>query len=129
MIKLLRFFDILNSFKSSKIFLLGPIQFFSHLRLIPLPTTHLCSFQGQTLNFCNKIAVITKITKRTRKWDIKVTQYACGDYDSSGWPGCLQYYTATAAKIQKYDSKSDIVNIFKQYRIHGNRTPLLIRTP
>merc|ERR1712179_43650 len=42
-------------------------------------------------------------TSTTRKWDIKVTQYACGDYDSSGWPGCLQYYTATAAKIQNYD--------------------------
>jgi len=41
-------------------------------------------------------------TSTTRKWDIKVTQYACGDYDSSGWPGCLQYYTATAAKIQNF---------------------------
>ena len=41
-------------------------------------------------------------TSTTRKWDIKVTQYACGDYDISGWPGCLQYYTGTANTIQKY---------------------------
>merc|ERR1712179_548891 len=50
-----------------------------------------------TLNFN-----IGGVTTTTRKWDIKVTQYACGDYDSSGWPGCLQYYTATAAKIQNF---------------------------
>ena len=41
-------------------------------------------------------------TTTTRSWDIKVTQYACGDYDNDGgWPGCLQYYTATAGNIQK----------------------------
>ena len=49
-----------------------------------------------TLNFN-----IGGVTTTTRKWDIKVTQYACGDYDISGWPGCLQYYTATSSKIQK----------------------------
>merc|ERR1712241_569536 len=30
------------------------------------------------------------------------TQYACGDYDMSGWPGCLQYYTSTASTIQNF---------------------------
>jgi len=41
-------------------------------------------------------------TSTTRKWDIKVTQYACGDYDMSGWPGCLQYYTGTSNTIQNF---------------------------
>jgi len=45
---------------------------------------------------------IGALTTTTRKWDIKVTQYACGDFDSSGWPGCLQYYTALASKIQNF---------------------------
>jgi len=50
-----------------------------------------------TLNFN-----IGAVTTTTRKWDIKVTQYACGDYDVSGWPGCLQYYTATSSNIQNF---------------------------
>jgi hypothetical protein len=50
-----------------------------------------------TLNFN-----IGGVTTTTRKWDIKVTQYACGDYDISGWPGCLQYYTATSSNIQNF---------------------------
>merc|ERR1719273_2356279 len=41
-------------------------------------------------------------TTTSRSWTIRVTQYACGDYDSSGWPGCLQYYTATANTIQNF---------------------------
>ena len=41
-------------------------------------------------------------TTPSRSWDIYVTQYACGDYDISGWPGCLQYYTATSDTIQKW---------------------------
>merc|ERR1719273_834590 len=41
-------------------------------------------------------------TSTSRSWSIRVTQYACGDYDSSGWPGCLQYYTATANTIQNF---------------------------
>ena len=40
-------------------------------------------------------------TGTTRSWDIKVTQYACGDLDSSGPPGCLQYYTETFGTIEK----------------------------
>ena len=62
-------------------------------------------------------------TTTSRQWTIKVTQYACGDYDKSGkkeyknktfdhtnnwkhfqfsgWPGCLQYYTSTANHIFK----------------------------
>jgi len=41
-------------------------------------------------------------TTTTRKWSIRVTQYACGDWDMSGWPGCLQYYTGTAGHIQNF---------------------------
>jgi hypothetical protein len=41
-------------------------------------------------------------TTTSRKWDIRVTQYACGDYDLAGWPGCLQYYTATTSHIQNF---------------------------
>ena len=40
-------------------------------------------------------------TTTSRSWTIRITQYACGDYDKSGWPGCLQYYTATANNIQR----------------------------
>merc|ERR1712109_358816 len=42
------------------------------------------------------------LTTTSRKWNIRVTQYACGDYDMSGWPGCLQYYTSTASTIQNF---------------------------
>merc|ERR1712038_72386 len=41
-------------------------------------------------------------TTTSRYWTIRVTQYACGDYDMSGWPGCLQYYTSTASTIQNF---------------------------
>ena len=41
-------------------------------------------------------------TGTTRSWDVKVTQYACGDMDSSGPPGCLQYYKETYGTLQKY---------------------------
>jgi len=41
-------------------------------------------------------------TTTSRVWSIRVTQYACGDYDSSGWPGCLQYYTGAGGVIQNF---------------------------
>merc|ERR1719362_1162990 len=41
-------------------------------------------------------------TSTSRSWNILITQYACGDTDSSGWPGCLQYYTASANTIQNF---------------------------
>ena len=44
---------------------------------------------------------IGALTTTTRKWDIRVTQYACGDYDMSGPPGCLQYYSGTSGNIAK----------------------------
>merc|ERR1711971_287130 len=41
-------------------------------------------------------------TATSRSWNVLVTHYSCGDTDSSGWPGCLQYYTATANNIQNF---------------------------
>jgi len=51
---------------------------------------------------CQKVNFRIGGTATTRNWDILVTQYACGDTDLSGWPGCLQYYTATANTIQNF---------------------------
>merc|ERR1712228_1015685 len=52
---------------------------------------------------CHKaIFNVGATTTTSRKWNIRVTQYACGDYDNSGWPGCLQYYTSTASTIQNF---------------------------
>merc|ERR1719291_172839 len=54
-------------------------------------------------NTCHKALFnIGGTTSTSRSWDIKITQYACGDTDKSGWPGCLQYYTATASNIQNF---------------------------
>ena len=39
----------------------------------------------------------------TRMWEIKVQQYACGNEDVSGPPGCLQYYTANQGTIQSFN--------------------------
>ena len=50
----------------------------------------------QTANF-----LIGTSTTTTRAWNIRVTQFACGQEDSSGPPGCLQYYTQTSNYIQK----------------------------
>merc|ERR1719400_37935 len=41
-------------------------------------------------------------TTTSRSWNVLITQYGCGDTDSSGWPGCLQYYTATSNTIQNF---------------------------
>jgi len=35
---------------------------------------------------------IGALVTTSRSWSIRVTQYACGDYDNGGWPGCLQYH-------------------------------------
>ena len=44
---------------------------------------------------------ISPSTTTTRSWTIRVTQYTCGEEDSSGPPGCLQWYTSTSNYIQK----------------------------
>merc|ERR1719483_1893628 len=54
-------------------------------------------------NTCHKALFnIGGTTTTSRSWDVRITQYACGDTDSSGWPGCLQYYTASASTIQNF---------------------------
>ena len=45
--------------------------------------------------------LIGTTTTTTRQWNIRVTQYNCGQEDSSGPPGCLQWYTQTANYVQK----------------------------
>eukprot|EP00095_Tigriopus_kingsejongensis_P012205 maker-scaffold767_size101014-snap-gene-0.9 protein:Tk12205 transcript:maker-scaffold767_size101014-snap-gene-0.9-mRNA-1 annotation:"PREDICTED: uncharacterized protein LOC100903241" len=37
-----------------------------------------------------------------REWEIKVTQYACGD-DNGGPPGCLQYHTGTVGSFASFN--------------------------
>jgi len=39
----------------------------------------------------------------SRAWDIKISQFACGDIDSGGPPGCLQYYKETYGIIQSFN--------------------------
>ena len=51
---------------------------------------------------------IAPSTTTTRQWDIKVTQYACGDDDNGGPPGCLQYYTGTTGSIANFGFPSTI---------------------
>ena len=46
--------------------------------------------------------MIAPATTTTRQWEIKVTQYACGDEDKGGPDGCLQYYTGTHGYIQNF---------------------------
>ena len=40
-------------------------------------------------------------TTTSRSWTIKVTQYACGDEDKGGPPGCLQYFTGTVGNVAR----------------------------
>merc|ERR1739844_437351 len=50
-------------------------------------------------------------TTTSRSWNVLITQYSCGDTDSSGWPGCLQYYTATANNIQNFGFPPTITTV------------------
>lgn len=68
------------------------VYIFSVLFLVILDASSDCQTAVFTLN---------GNTGTTRNWDIKVTQYACGESDISGPPGCLQYYTETYGVIQK----------------------------
>ena len=54
---------------------------------------------------------ISTSTSDTRQWDIKVTQYACGDEDNGGPPGCLQYFTGTFGDIASYGFPPSITTI------------------
>jgi len=47
----------------------------------------------------------------TRMWDVKVTQYGCGNMDSSGPPGCLQYYTGVTGDIESFNFPQKGTNV------------------
>jgi len=53
---------------------------------------------------CQDISFAIGGTSSTsRSWDVKITQYACGDYDMSGWPGCLQYYPDPTGSVASFN--------------------------
>ena len=52
---------------------------------------------------CQKAAFQTAPDGTNRQWDIRVTQYECGQDDKAGPPGCLQYYTGTAGTLQSFN--------------------------
>jgi hypothetical protein len=53
---------------------------------------------------CNVVMfdIGTADTTSTRVWDIKVTQYNCGD-TKGGPPGCLQYFTGTTGRFSSFN--------------------------
>jgi len=52
---------------------------------------------------CQRVSVnLGTSTSTTRSWDIYVTQYTCGQEDTAGSPGCLQYYTGTTGTFANY---------------------------
>jgi len=64
---------------------------------------HMIVDADRTGNTCHTALFnIGGTTATSRSWNILITHYACGDTDSSGWPGCLQYYTASANTIQNF---------------------------
>merc|ERR1711971_481848 len=64
---------------------------------------HMIVDADSTANTCHTALFnIGGTTSTSRSWNVLVTQYACGDTDKSGWPGCLQYYTATSSSIQNF---------------------------
>merc|ERR1719331_3632161 len=64
---------------------------------------HMIVDADRTGNTCHTALFnIGGTTTTSRSWNVLITQYSCGDTDSSGWPGCLQYYTASANTIQNF---------------------------
>merc|ERR1711935_241475 len=73
---------------------------------------HMIVDADRTGNACHTAAFnIGGTTSTSRSWNVLITQYACGDTDSSGWPGCLQYYTATASNIQNFGFPPTITTV------------------
>ncbi|XP_059087690.1 uncharacterized protein LOC131884071 [Tigriopus californicus] len=52
-------------------------------------------------NMCNE-AQFSLSGSGTREWDIKVTQYNCGD-EQGGPDGCLQYFTGTTGTVASFN--------------------------
>merc|ERR1711935_1022123 len=73
---------------------------------------HMIVDADRTGNACHTAAFnIGGTTSTSRSWNVLITQYGCGDTDSSGWPGCLQYYTATASNIQNFGFPPTITTV------------------
>ncbi|XP_059078272.1 uncharacterized protein LOC131876798 isoform X2 [Tigriopus californicus] len=53
-------------------------------------------------SFCHKATFDFTGTGSTRQFDIKVTQYNCGD-ERGGPKGCLQYFTGASGKVASYN--------------------------
>jgi len=61
---------------------------------------------------CQKVNVnVGGGTATTRSWNIRVTQYGCGQTDESGPPGCLQYYTGTAGSVQSFGFPTGVTTV------------------
>ncbi len=51
---------------------------------------------------CNTVTFdISGGSTATRSWDIKVTQYACGEDTLGGPDNCLQYFTGTSGTVAR----------------------------
>merc|ERR1719400_1688164 len=73
---------------------------------------HMIVDADRTGNTCHTALFnIGGTTATSRSWNVLVTHYTCGDTDSSGWPGCLQYYTATANNIQNFGFPPTITTV------------------
>ena len=97
--KILTILRALIPFENSNSNYLGTYHIFFCFFIVIVDASDSCS---------SAIFAIGTDSSTTRQWDIKVTQYKCGDEDISGESGCLQYYTATSGNIAKYE------NFFKQ---------------
>ena len=63
-------------------------------------------------NTCHKALFnIGGTTTTSRSWDIKITQYSCGDYDSSGYEFSTLFFTLLRISSKKFiDQKASGVN-------------------
>ena len=57
-------------------------------------------------------------TSINRKWDIKATQFSCGDPNGAP-PGCLQYFTTTSGTIMSYNF-NDASSIHLPNQLYSN---------
>eukprot|EP00095_Tigriopus_kingsejongensis_P003721 snap_masked-scaffold617_size123379-processed-gene-0.13 protein:Tk03721 transcript:snap_masked-scaffold617_size123379-processed-gene-0.13-mRNA-1 annotation:"hypothetical protein DAPPUDRAFT_110156" len=48
------------------------------------------------------LAIFTLSGSATRSWDIKVTQYQCGNTGLGGDPGCLQFFTGKVGRVASF---------------------------
>merc|ERR1719510_574687 len=70
---------------------------------------HMVIDQAMGSTECQKVNFnIGGSTTTSRSWTIKVTQYACGDEDKGGPPGCLQYFTGTVGNVASYGFPASI---------------------